>query len=136
MTSTTAEPAMKYSVQYSRDCMYLAGMFDGGLPTQVVKVGTQYRVRISKTSSEAAVPLVIKSKLGAGSLFQTARGTRWSIEGQKDVRKLIEMIEPYSVVRRDEIRLLRRIIDQEEGDVPVDELVEEWEKLRNAGKMV
>lgn len=140
MSTEASTAASRYSVQYTRDCLYLAGIFDAGLPTQIVEVPMQYKepkykIRMSKTSTDSAVPLIIRQKLGVGSLFQTARGTRWSIESQKDIMAFLDMVEPYSLVRKEEIRILRRLLQPEEGDVPAPELVKEWNKLKTMNKV-
>jgi hypothetical protein len=108
---------------------YLAGVFDNGLSVQVAKNGkNSWRVRVSKTSQNIALPVTLHEHTSAGTLFHTQRGTRWCLESQEEVRDFLQTIEPYVEIRKKELEILLKLCSLQDGD-DWQSVVEEWKSF-------
>lgn len=105
---------------------YMAGVFDNGLSVQVAKNGKRsWRIRVSKTSQNVALPVTLHEYTNAGTLFQTQRGTRWCLESQDEVKEFLQRIEPYVEIRKKEIEILLKLCHMTDGD-NWQAVVDEW----------
>lgn len=123
---------MSYNIT-ARNSIYLAAVFDAGLNVAVKPVfwRNYCQVEIMKKSKNPQFLYVVSQKVGKGNVLKTKEGYYWRLQGNPDVLKFLNFIEPYVEARKEHLRLLQRMIINDEPHVYLEDLVQEWKDLQN-----
>jgi hypothetical protein len=127
---------MSYNIT-ARNSIYLAAVFDAGMTISVKPVfwRNYCQVEIIKTSSNPQFLYVLSQKVGKGNVLKRKSGDySWKLQGNPDVLKFLNFIEPYVEARKEHLRLLQRLIINDEPHVYLEDLVQEWKDLQNVRK--
>lgn len=107
---------------------YLAGFFDGEGYVGIVSSGCSPRLALSQKNREVLDR--IAEFIGHGTVYATKKG-HWHlrIHGRDNVRRMVKLMKPYSVVKRRQLELMERFLaipkwsrDQQTKDRLRDEL--------------
>lgn len=103
---------------YEADVAYLAGLIDGDGAIMACiekhsekKFGFRVRVSVKVTQKEKTLVTFLWKLHKMGRVRQNRTTYDWIVLDQKDVLKLLGMIEPYSKSKTRQIRLAKMIID-------------------------
>jgi len=100
---------------------YIAGFLDGdGTVISLVekhrekKYGLRIRVLVEFTQHDQNLMILkfLKSKIGEGNINKSLRNVwKYSIKDQKAVREILKLLEPFSLIKKRQIKFALKVLD-------------------------